>query len=138
LALLELGEGDPGDPATCRRVAKPLDEEAISVSRLARYTELCAVLPARPGIREWIVEAHGLGLRLGVATNDDTGRATRHLARLGLDRFLETVVVLEPGMAVSRRRILYRQAPALLVSTPSRLLLWRIPRTGWRPRTGRG
>ncbi|WP_018351932.1 HAD family hydrolase [Longispora albida] len=99
-------------------VGSPVDQEAILASRLARYTELCADLPARPGIREWITEAHRLGLRLGVATNDDTGRAGKHLARLGLDVFLDAVVVLEKGFARKPAPDLYLQALKLLDLEP--------------------
>jgi HAD superfamily hydrolase (TIGR01509 family) len=99
-------------------VGEPVDRAAIEASRLARYTELCADLPARPGIHEWIIEAHAMGLRLGVATNDDTGRATKHLARLDLDRYLDTVVVLEAGLRRKPAPDLYMQALRLLDLAP--------------------
>lgn len=99
-------------------VGKPVDRAAIEVSRLARYTELCADLPARPGIREWITEAHSMGLRLGVATNDDTGRATKHLARLELDGYLDAVVVLQAGLRRKPAPDLYVQALRLLDLAP--------------------
>jgi hypothetical protein len=62
-------------------VGELADRAVIEASRLARYTELCADLPARPGISKWIIEAHALGLKLGVATNDDNG--VRHEAAGG-------------------------------------------------------
>lgn len=99
-------------------VGEPVDRAAIEASRLARYTELCADLPARPGIREWIIDAHAMGLKLGVATNDDTGRATKHLARLDLDRYLDTVVVLEAGLRRKPAPDLYVQALRLLDLAP--------------------
>lgn len=99
-------------------VGEPVDRAAIEASRLAQYTALCADLPARPGIPEWIVEARALGLKLGVATNDDTQRATKHLARLGLDRYLDAVVVLEGGLRRKPAPDLYIQALRLLGLAP--------------------
>jgi putative hydrolase of the HAD superfamily len=53
-------------------------------------------------------------LRLGVATNDDTHRAVGHLARLGLDGYLEAVVVLQPGLARKPAPDLYLRALTIL------------------------
>jgi HAD superfamily hydrolase (TIGR01509 family) len=100
-------------------VGEPVDRAAIEASRLARYTELCADLPARPGIREWITEAHAMGLTQGVATNDDTGRATAHLGRLGLDCYLAAVVTLQPGLARKPAPDLYLRALKLLDLDPA-------------------
>jgi putative hydrolase of the HAD superfamily len=99
-------------------VGEPVDRAASEASRLARYTALCTDLPARPGIREWIVEAHATGIRLGVATNDDTGRATKHLARLGLDGYFDAVVVLAAGLRRKPAPDLYLQALRLLDLAP--------------------
>ncbi|MBL8582787.1 MAG: HAD family hydrolase [Rhizobiaceae bacterium] len=42
-----------------------------------------------PGIREALAELHGIGLRLGVATNDSTGGAERTLAALGVSQLFD-------------------------------------------------
>lgn len=89
--------------------AQAVNETEINARRLARYTALCADLPARPGIREWIIEAHTLGIVQAVATNDDTGRATAHLQRLGLARYLDAVVTLQPGLARKPAPDLYQR-----------------------------
>jgi putative hydrolase of the HAD superfamily len=98
---------------------RPIDEATIEARRLARYTALCANLPARPGIRQWIADAHAMGLTMGVATNDDTHRAPDHLARLGLDRYLDAVVTLQPGLARKPAPDLYLRALKLLDLDPA-------------------
>jgi putative hydrolase of the HAD superfamily len=60
-----------------------------------------------------------MGLTQGVATNDDTGRATAHLARLGLDRYLGAVVTLQPGLARKPAPDLYLRALKLLDLDPA-------------------
>lgn len=87
-----------------------VDEEEILAHRAARHRHLCADLPARPGISQWMAQARQLGLRVGVATNDDTGRATHHLNRLGLNQYLDAVITLQPGMARKPAPDLYLRA----------------------------
>lgn len=100
-------------------VGEPVNEQAILADRLTRYNELCAGLPARPGIQQWMSDAHAMGLKLGVATNDDTHRTPGHLRRLGLDRYLDTVVVLEPGLARKPAPDLYQRALKILELDPA-------------------
>jgi beta-phosphoglucomutase-like phosphatase (HAD superfamily) len=52
------------------RAPGPLDEAAVSARRLGRYQQLCAELPARPGIESWLRCAASLSMPCAVATND--------------------------------------------------------------------
>jgi HAD superfamily hydrolase (TIGR01509 family) len=81
------------------RAPGPADEDTVTARRLARYRELCAALPARPGIAEWLLRARELGLISHVATNDVDGRAAGHLARLGLAGLAGPVVSVRTGIA---------------------------------------
>lgn len=101
------------------RAGRPIDQPTVAAHRLARYTDLCADLPARPGIREWITTAADQGLTLAVATNDDTHRATSHLARLGLAPYFQAVVTLQPGLARKPAPDLYLRALSLLDLDPA-------------------
>lgn len=91
------------------QVGQPINEATVNARRLARYPELCADLPARLGIREWITQAQATGFILRVATNDGTGRAA-HPDRLGLARYLGAVVTLQPGLARKPAPDLYPRA----------------------------
>jgi beta-phosphoglucomutase-like phosphatase (HAD superfamily) len=56
--------------------------------RVVRRTEFVHAKELLPGVLQHIVEAHVLGLKLGVASSSTTEWVTGHLARLGiLDRF---------------------------------------------------
>jgi HAD superfamily hydrolase (TIGR01509 family) len=77
----------------------PVNHTAVEARRLARYRELCADLPARPGVARWLRQARELGITCAVATNDDTGRTRAHLARLGLDTLISAVVTAGDGIA---------------------------------------
>lgn len=90
------------------RALGPVDEAAVMARRLARYRELCAGLPARPGIVRWLQRARELGLACHVATNDIDGRAAGHLARLGLAGLA--------GPVVSARSIARKPAPDLYLA----------------------
>jgi beta-phosphoglucomutase-like phosphatase (HAD superfamily) len=81
------------------RAPGPVDEDEVTARRLARYRELCAALPATPGITEWLHRARELGLATHVATNDVDVRAAGHLARLGLAGLAGPVVSARDGIA---------------------------------------
>jgi HAD superfamily hydrolase (TIGR01509 family) len=68
-----------------RRVGRPLDRDAVQVTRRRRQAELTLALEILPGVREWRQEAADLGVRLGVASSSGRSWVTGHLERLGLD-----------------------------------------------------
>lgn len=90
-----------------------LDMTAAGARRRARYADLCAALPARPGIAAWMAQARQDGLVSAVVTNNDSGAAA-HLARLGLDQYISAVVAPGPGL---RRK----PAPDLYLAALARL-----------------
>lgn len=94
------------------------DREAVQARRLSRYQDLCAELPARPGVAAWMEQARRLGLRQAVVTNDISGRAAAHLARVGLDRYIEVTAAAGSGARPKPFPDLYDQALAVLGVTP--------------------
>jgi len=79
--------GDRFDPLADieRRVGRPIDRDAVQVSRRQRQMELTLALEVLPGVREWRQEAAAGGVRLGVASSSGRSWVTGHLERLGLD-----------------------------------------------------
>jgi HAD superfamily hydrolase (TIGR01509 family) len=69
------------------RLGRPLPKEVLD-RRIGRRTELVLAKKLLPGVIERIDEAHGLGLKVGVASSSSTEWVRGHLARLGiLERF---------------------------------------------------
>jgi Haloacid dehalogenase-like hydrolase len=100
-------------------------------------TPNCARICTPPGSVKWVTDAHAMGLRLGVATNDDTHRAAGHLARLRLDGYLNAIVVLQPGLAREPAPDLYPRALKILNLDPVATLAVEDSSHGWRRYTGR-
>jgi putative hydrolase of the HAD superfamily len=94
--------------------APGIDRPLVEARRRARYEELCAALPARPGIAEWIKDAHAAGLTVAVISNDADGRVPTGLKRLGLDRDVTAVISAGDGIARKPQPDLYWAALARL------------------------
>lgn len=97
-------------PSRLLAAAPGTDLAAAQARRLARYLELTAGLPAVPGIEAWMREAAGRGMRIAVVSNDAGGRVEGHLARLGLDQFVTTIVSSGEGIARKPAPDLYVRA----------------------------
>jgi beta-phosphoglucomutase-like phosphatase (HAD superfamily) len=86
-----------------RKLGAPFDYELTAGRQRARYRQLRAGLPPRPGIVDWLSEAEHLGLAVAVVAGDDPGWAQAHLDRLGLARFVRTVVTADPEETIELR-----------------------------------
>ena len=95
------------------RAGRGIDTQAVSRRRQARYYQLCADLPARPGVVAWLERAQVLGLQCALAANDGTGRVLAHLDRLGLTSGFEVVV--------TAHRMAPKPAPDLYLTALERL-----------------
>jgi HAD superfamily hydrolase (TIGR01509 family) len=73
------------------KLGHDLDREEVLNRRRARHRELIAELEILPGVRETVVEAERLGIRLGVASSSSRAWVTGHLERLGLAGFFGCV-----------------------------------------------
>ncbi len=72
-------------------VGEGLDRDAIRARRDARRTELIEALDVMDGVRDYIADAHRLGLRLGVASSSSRAWVLGHLERLGVREHWEVV-----------------------------------------------
>ena len=73
------------------KLGHDLDREAVLNRRKARHQEMIAELEILPGVRDAVVEAKRLGIRLGVASSSSRAWVTGHLERLGLAGFFDCV-----------------------------------------------
>ena len=78
---------DPCDHLeTC--LGHPIDRKCVRFEEEQRETQLILNQPVLPGVREMIVTAKELGLKLGVASSSQRDWVIGHLTRLGLiDQF---------------------------------------------------
>lgn len=88
-----IGTHDTFDPCVELEtlLARSLDAEAIRRRCRARCDEMIAGRDVLPGVRDYVVEARRLGLRLGVASSSSRTWVEGHLTRLGLRDFFEVV-----------------------------------------------
>ena len=66
------------------QLERSVDREAIRAKKRQRETKLIEAQPILPGVREYIMDAERLGLKLGVASSSSRSWVTGHLSRLGL------------------------------------------------------
>jgi HAD superfamily hydrolase (TIGR01509 family) len=72
-------------------VGEGLDKVATQARRDQRKTELIAALDVIEGVRDYLDEARGLGLRLAVASSSSRTWVLGHLERLGLTAYWDVV-----------------------------------------------
>jgi HAD superfamily hydrolase (TIGR01509 family) len=69
-----------------------VDLEEIAPKRLERELQLIAKQPIRPGVSEYISEAHKMGLKLGVASSSNCAWVTGHLEQRGLKKYFTCIL----------------------------------------------
>jgi HAD superfamily hydrolase (TIGR01509 family) len=68
-------------------VGAPVDRDAVSEEHRARALELVAVEPLRPGVAEYLDEAHARGLKTAIVSSSGRTWIDPILERLGRDRW---------------------------------------------------
>jgi len=74
-----------------RQLGRAVDREAVLARRRQRDAELMQQQAVLPGVREYLVEAKRLGLKLGVASSSSHRWVDGQLARLGLAEYFDCV-----------------------------------------------
>ncbi len=72
-----------------------VDRETLTERASDREEELILLESALPGVEEYIADARGLGLKLGVASSSDCPWVYRHLERLGLKGHFDSIKCAE-------------------------------------------
>jgi HAD superfamily hydrolase (TIGR01509 family) len=65
-------------------VGQPFDRQAVDDQRRARRNELLALEAVRPGIAEYLADAHRMGIAVGIASSSPRSWILEHLERLGM------------------------------------------------------
>jgi HAD superfamily hydrolase (TIGR01509 family) len=73
----------------------PIDRDRIRTQRNARLRELNLLQPILPGVLDYLREAQGLGLKIGLASSSDRAWVHGHLVRLDLLHFFDTTKCVE-------------------------------------------
>jgi HAD superfamily hydrolase (TIGR01509 family) len=96
-------------------VGRPVDRDAVDTTRMRRRDELVAVELLRAGVREYLDEAHRLGLRVGIVTSGPTDWVAHHLERLGEADGWDCIVCADRDAALAKPApTLYERALAAL------------------------
>jgi len=73
----------------------PIDRERIRAQRSARLKELNLLQPILPGVLDYLREARGLNLKVGLASSSDRAWVHGHLERLGLLHYFDKIKCVE-------------------------------------------
>lgn len=74
-----------------RQVGQKLDREAHLLRQKGRETALVEQQPVRPGVEQYLKDAHRLGLKVGLASSSTCHWVTGHLERLGLLAYFDCI-----------------------------------------------
>jgi HAD superfamily hydrolase (TIGR01509 family) len=116
-----IGTADAFDPCVdlATLMGRALEAETLERRHRVRTDALIAEQALRPGVRERIEEAAGLGLALGVASSSGQAWVRGHLERLGLlDRF-QAIRCAEDVPRVKPDPALYQAVLQALDITPA-------------------
>lgn len=116
-----IGSDTGFDPAghLAALVGESFDRDLVQERRDARKTELIAVLDVMVGVREYVVEAKRLGLRLAVASSSSRAWVLGHLHRLDLASQWDAVRTRDDVARTKPAPDLYLSAVAALGVAPN-------------------
>jgi HAD superfamily hydrolase (TIGR01509 family) len=100
----------------------PIDREAIQQQRCQRYVELLGAKAALPGVRDYILEAKRLGLRLGVASSSSREWVVGHLTELGLSSYFDCIKCRDDVVRVKPDPALYQAVVESFALQPSQAI----------------
>jgi HAD superfamily hydrolase (TIGR01509 family) len=105
-----IGTADAFDPCLDLQAAlgRALDVTALEARHRARTDVLIGARTILPGVREYIEEAAGLGLALGVASSSSRRWVEGHLTRLGLHQRFHVIRCADDVVRVKPDPALYR------------------------------
>jgi beta-phosphoglucomutase-like phosphatase (HAD superfamily) len=100
-------------------VGEGFDRDIVQMRRDARKTELIAMLDVMVGVREYVVDAKRLGLRLAVASSSSRAWVLGHLHRLDLASQWDAVRTRDDVARTKPAPDLYLSAVAALGVAPN-------------------
>jgi HAD superfamily hydrolase (TIGR01509 family) len=107
---------DEFDPFTdlARKLGRPVDREELLALRVSRKGVLAAEQAALPGVRDYLMDARRLGLKIGLASSSPHQWVEDHLQRLGLAAYFDTLKCSEDVERVKPDPALYLAVLAAL------------------------
>lgn len=111
-------------------VGEGFDRDAARARRDARKTELIAALDVMVGVREYVVDAKRLRLRLAVASSSSRTWVLGHLERLGLGAEWDAVLTRDDVARTKPAPDLYRAAVDMLGVAPQEAVAFEDSRNG--------
>ena len=102
---------------------RPVDCETLLHERRRRYVEVVESNPLLPGILDYIQQAKGLGLKLGIASSSGHDWVDGHLERRGLSHYFDSVNCADDVARVKPDPELYLLAAANLGTVPGNALV---------------
>ena len=73
-------------------VGKPLDQPRLAAWQRARESALILEQLPRPGVKDYLAGAKGLGLKVALASSSACSWATGHLSRLGFIQYFDAIL----------------------------------------------
>lgn len=103
---------DAFDPLTYleEKIGQPVDRQILLQEHKKQLEEALQDKPPLPGVRETILSAYRLGLRLAIASSASKPWVTTHLKKLGLTSYFHTICTQEDVPEVKPAPHLYRLA----------------------------
>ena len=74
-----------------KQSGRKVDPEVVQSEHLDRFQKMVEAQPVLPGVTKTLVEAHRLGLKLGLASSSSRAWVEGHLGRLGLLPYFEAI-----------------------------------------------
>lgn len=107
---------DAFDPFTdlAQKIGRPVNREELLALRVSRKGILAAEQAALPGVSDYLMDARGLGLKIGLASSSPHQWVEDHLQRLGLDIYFDTIKCAEDVVRVKPDPALYQAVLAAL------------------------
>lgn len=100
-----------------------VDRDAFAKDTFARFIEESSRLPAKPGVEDFLKQAHANGLSVALATSSGRKKPTVHLERLGLLSYFDLLVTAEDVERIKPHPDLFLKAAEKLGCTPDECLV---------------
>ncbi|WP_125115565.1 HAD family hydrolase [Agathobaculum sp. Marseille-P7918] len=100
-----------------------VDRDAFAKDTFARFIEESSRLPAKPGVEDFLKQAHASGLSVALATSSGRKKPTVHLERLGLLSYFDLLVTAEDVERIKPHPDLFLKAAEKLGCTPDECLV---------------
>ena len=125
-------EFDPDDHLE-ELVGRPLDRQQLIERRRARELELSDLEDLRPGIEDYLVEAHHRGLSTAIVSSSSREWIARHLERLGRVDGWDAIVAADGDVGRAKPQpTLYLEALGLLGLRPDEAIAFEDSLNGIR------